>query len=366
MSGELVFDARWLHSGIGTYTLNVLSRLRRYSDGLVVRALARREDAARIASLCDGVTVVDVPIYTLREQVEVPWAARGAGLLHVPHYNAPLLHGGRLVVTIFDLVHITDPVARRTLGARVYARPMFHLVARKAVHIITLSEFSKAQIVERLRVAPSKVTVIPCGVEARFHPEGRPGAFDQVAAALGARQPYLLYVGNLKPHKNVVTLLRAVAVLKDRRGLDPQLVIVGDDAVWKKSLVEECGRLRIVNNVVFVSRVSDDLLPRVYQAAQLLVQPSWIEGFGLPVLEAMACGTPVVCSRAASLPEVAGDAAEFFDPSSVDELARAIERVLESTEFQSSLRRKGLDRASHFSWEDSARRHCEIYHELLS
>ncbi len=367
MSREVVIDARWLfYSGVGTYTLNLLSRVRRYSDGLIVRALARREDAARLAPLCDAVTVVDVPIYSLREQMAVPWAARHADLLHVSHYNAPLLHPGRLLVTIYDVTHITHPALRHRLGAWVYFRPMFHLVARKAAHIITLSEYSKGQIVERLRVSPSKVTVIPCGVEERFHGADRPAAFRQVVTALGVRRPYLLYVGNLKPHKNVVSLLRAFALLGRRRALDHQLVIVGDDPAWKKSLLEECGRLTIGESVVFVSQVSDDLLPRVYEAAELLVQPSWVEGFGLPVLEAMACGTPVVSSRAGSLPEVAGDAAEFFDPARVEDLAGVIERVLGSAELRASLRRKGLDRAGRFSWEDCARRHCEIYHELLS
>lgn len=367
MSREVVIDARWLvYSGVGTYILNLLSRVRRYSDGLVVRALARRKDVARLAPFCDAVTVVDVPIYTLREQMAVPWAARHADLLHVSHYNAPLLHSGRLLVTIYDLTHITHPAIRHSLGAWAYFRPMFHLAARKALHIITVSLYSKAQIVERLRVAPAKVTVIPLGVDERFHSVERELASEQVRAALGVCRPYVLYVGNLKPHKNVVSLLRAFALLGKRRALDLELVILGDDRVWKETLLGECGRLGIGENVLFVPQVSDELLPCVYGAAELLVQPSWVEGFGLPVLEAMACGTPVASSRAGSLPEVAGDAAEFFDPASVEDLAGVIERVLGSAELQASMRRKGLDRAGRFSWEDCARRHCEIYHELLS
>lgn len=367
MSREVVIDARWLYySGVGTYILNLLSRARRWSGGLALRALARRKDAARLAPFCDAVTVVDVPIYTLREQVAVPWAARRADLLHVSHYNAPLLHPGRLVVTIYDLNHITHPAIRNNLGAWVYFRPMFHLVARKAVRIITLSLHIKAQIVERLHVPPAKVTVIPLGVDAQFRPLEPGQAAERVRAALGVSCPYLLYVGNLKPHKNVATLLRAFARLRKRRALEHRLVLLGDDRVWKERLLALCGRLGIGENVAFLPPVSDDLLPFVYGAAELVVQPSWVEGFGLPVVEAMACGTPVVSSRGGALPEVAGDAAEFFDPSSEEDLADAIERVLDSAELQASLRRKGLERAKRFSWEDSARRHWEIYRELLS
>jgi len=121
-----------------------------------------------------------------------------------------------------------------------------------------------------------------------------------------------------------------------------------------------------INEIVsFLAHLPDTLMPSVYAAADLLVLPSFVEGFGLTVLEAMACGTPVVCSHTASLPEVAGDAAEYFDPSSVEDLARAIERVLESRDLQTDLRRKGLERARQFSWDESARRHCDVYRSVL-
>lgn len=365
MRSQVVIDARWLHTGVGTYTLNLLAGLRPYSGGLAVRAIARREDARVIAPLVDEVTFVDVPIYTLREQVEIPRAARGADLLHVPHYNAPLPYRGALLVTILDLIHIMDPTHRRSLGSWMYARPMLYWVARKACHVITLSEYSKTQIVERLRVPASKVTVISCGVSSHFRAPDTAEISLKVRAALSLERPYLLYVGNLKPHKNVISLLRAFALLCGRRALDHQLVVVGDDAKWKRGLIEECSRLGVQERVSFIPHVSHELLPQVYAGADLLVVPSYLEGFGLPVLEAMACGTPVVCSRAASLPEVAGEAAEFFDPCSVEDLAATIERVLESSHLRAALRRKGLEQASRFSWDECARRHSQIYRELL-
>ncbi len=365
MKKSLVIDARWLHTGIGSYVLNVLTGLRRYKDGLLVRAIARKKDAHRISPLCDQIAIVDLPIYTLREQIEIPWAARGAELLHVPHYNAPLLFRGKLLVTIFDLVHLLHPTFRRSMAARVYARPMLNLATSRACHIITISEYSKEQIVEHLRVSPRKVTVIYIGVNPRFRLLSHNETYVEVAKELGVKRPFLLYVGNLKPHKNLVSLFQAFALLRARRVSDHLLLIIGEDAKWKQQLVEECSRLGIEEHVLFVPYVSDDLLPQVYAAAELLILPSLIEGFGLPVVEAMACGTPVACSRAASLPEVAGDAAEYFDPSSVEDIAAAIQRVLESSDVRATLRTKGLERANLYSWDECGRRHYQLYRDLL-
>ena len=330
-----------------------------------MRAIVQRKDVERVGSVSDEVTVVDVPIYTLREQIEIPWAARGADLLHVPHYNAPLLYMGKMVVSILDLTHLMDPTYRRSLAGWVYARPMLNLVSRKACHIITISKYSKAQIIEQLNVPPAKITAIYCGVSSYFHCLDQQEAFTRVSADLFVQRPYLLYVGNLKPHKNVASLLRAFALLRARKVLDKQLLIIGDDRRWKQGLQEECSRLGVQDRVSFIPHVSEKLLPQVYAGADLLVLPSFIEGFGLPVVEAMACGTPVVCSRAASLPEVAGEAAEFFEPSSVEDLASTIERVLQSTPLAAAMRRKGFERAAQFSWEECARRHCEVYREVL-
>ena len=147
---------------------------------------------------------------------------------------------------------------------------------------------------------------------------------------MGITTPFLLYVGNLKPHKNVATLLRAFATVRKKNKLSHSLVIVGDDARWKQSVVKECARLGIREYTKFLPHVPQSLLPYIYAAAHLVVMPSTLEGFGLPVLEAMACGTPVIASAAASLPEVAGDAAPILIPQVPEELVTQIERILAS------------------------------------
>jgi glycosyltransferase involved in cell wall biosynthesis len=360
-----MIDARWLAGGIGTYTKELLAGICQSPDGFEVRAIARQRDARLVAQWCPRVKVVNTPTFTLGEQLAVPWAAKGCDLLHIIHYNAPLLHRGSLLVSIMDLIHITDPVYRRSVRSWVYARPMLNLVARKAEHIVTISEYSKAQIVERLGVQAEKVTAIYCGVNGQFRCVDRKKAHAAVSEALGIQEPYLLFVGSLKPHKNIFTLLRAFALLRKRRDIRQRLLIVGDDARWKSLLFEDCSRLGIQDTATFVPYVSQELLPKVYAGADLLVMPSTIEGFGLPVLEAMACGTPVVCSRAASLPEVAGGAALYFDPTSAEELAEKIEKLLNSRELQESLRAKGLERAKQFTWEESTRKHVELYQRML-
>jgi len=365
MSKTVTIDARWLVGGIGTYTRNLLEQFHRYANGFNIHAIVRNRDSARVEKFCANLTVVDSPIYTLREQFLIARASRRSDLLHVPHYNAPLLHRGPLVVSIMDVIHLSSPAYRRNLRTSIYARPMLNAVARKADHVVTVSTYSKHEIVRALGIPESKVTVIPCGVGAEFGASSASSKFHDAARILGIRTPFLLYVGNLKPHKNVPTLLRAFAQLRNHGNLRHSLLIVGDDHRWKRSVLDECLRLGIRNSTILVPYVSQSMLPLVYAAADLLVMPSTVEGFGLPVLEAMACGTPVVASSAASLPEVAGDAALYFDPANPVELAAQIESVLQSGELLASLREKGLQRAKQFTWHESARRHLELYAQLL-
>lgn len=366
MCKTVTIDARWLIGGIGTYTENLLQGFGNNANGLKLHAIVRGKDAPRVKEWCSRMTIVDAPIYTLWEQLLVPRAAKECNLLHVPHYNVPVLHRGPLIASIMDIIHISYAAYRHNVGSYVYAKPMLNFAARKADHIVTVSNYSKAQIVEALGIPASKITVIHCGVGVEFHPGYDKPECKSVLARLGIPRPYLLYVGNLKPHKNVSTLLRAVAHLRQRKKLSHELVIIGDDPRWKRTIVDECLRFGIADQVVLVPYVSQALLPKIYAAADLLVMPSNAEGFGLPVLEAMACGTPVVCSQAASLPEVAGDAAVYFDPEDSDELAEVIERLVDSSELRESLRAKGLDRAKQFTWREFTRKHIELYQRFLA
>ena len=365
MIKKVTIDARWLVGGIGTYTRNLLQQFQHCANGLEIQAIVRKRDSQNVAQLCAGITVIDTPIYTLREQILVPRRSRNTDLLHVPHFNAPLLHRGPLIVSIMDVIHLSSPAYRNHWTTLAYAKPMLHAAARKADHIVTISAYSKSQIVELLGIPDSKITVIPCGVSDDFTAHHTSSESFDAAEVLGIPGPFLLYVGNLKPHKNVSTLLRAFAQLRTEKHLPHSLLIVGDDPRWKPAIFDECCRLGIWDSTFIVPYVSQALLPSIYAAADLLVMPSTLEGFGLPVLEAMACGTPVVASHAASLPEVAGDAALYFDPAVPEELAVQIEWVLHSSDLRACLRRKGLQRAKQFTWQECARRHITLYNHLL-
>lgn len=363
---EITIDARWLRlGGMGTYTYNLISRFRQHGGNCRLRLIAKREDIKQVEPFCSSVTTSEASMYTLREQFEIPWKAQGGGIFHALHYNAPLLYRGPLVVSILDVIHITEPTYSKSLRAWGYARPMLKLVAERAKHIVTISEYSKSQIVQLLRIPSSKISVIYCGVSNRFYPGDRESARAAIEARFGVPGPWILYVGNLKPHKNVSTLFEAVGLLRRRHAIPHKLLVVGNDRRWGEFRKEECKIAGISDITYFVEHVSEDLLRALYAAADLFVMPSTLEGFGLPVLEAMACGTPVVCSRAASLPEVGGDAVLYFDPRSSMELANAMERVASSPDLRETLGRKGLERAKLFDWDNSVREHVNLYRLLL-
>jgi glycosyltransferase involved in cell wall biosynthesis len=364
MPKRLVIDARWLHSGIGRYVMNLLEGLK-YRNGFTVHALVQARDTNTLRPLCDTLTVVDPPIYGIREQLSVPWAARGADLLHVPQYNVPVIFPGDFMVTIHDLIHLMAPPFSRFLASKAYAWPLLRFATRNAQRIVTVSHFSKSQLVQRLGVPEEKITVIYNGVHPRFRELDHEEALERARRTLSLSSRFLLCVGNLKPHKNIDLLLRAVSLLRARNVGNHQLVIVGEGCRQREYLEAMCTRLGMLPHVRFIPHVDEEDLPCLYAAADLFVMPSLMEGFGYPVVEAMACGTPVVCSRAAALPEIAGDAAQFFDPTSCEDLAVAVEKVLESPDLRGLLRCRGLDRARVFGWEECGRNHAELYKTLM-
>jgi glycosyltransferase involved in cell wall biosynthesis len=262
----------------------------------------------------------------------LPVAARTDDVLHVPGHRGPLLSPAPLVVTIHDLAVLRHPEAFNR-WTRTYSRAFLPRLARSAMRVIAVSEFTAREAVELLGVEEERVRVIPHGVEAPFEPTGRAEDGD-----------YVLAVGTLEPRKN----LPRVVLAAERAGVE--LRVVGARG-WGDVGVESAGF------------VSDDELARLYRGAVCLVYPSVYEGFGLPVLEAMACGTPVVTSRNTALAELSGDAAVLVDPRAVEAIAAGI---AEAGRRREELREAGLERARSFTWEAAARATAEVYREAAA
>jgi glycosyltransferase involved in cell wall biosynthesis len=362
---ELAIDARWLRTGIGRYTQTLLPGLRRHLPGIRVTCLTQSKDAALLSHFADRVTVCDAGIYGFREQWQVPRLAANATALYVPHYNIPLLWRGKLLVTIHDLNHLLDKGYRRTWRSRIYARPMIGKAAERADAIVTPSRYTMVRLMEKFRVEASRVHVIPCCVAPGFVPQGKLPARARIAERTGIRAPFLLFVGSCAPNKNLPLLLNAIATLRRRRRDVPLLVIAGgrrrDSQIQQQMLA-----LGLEKHVVWVREPEDSLLADLYCAALMTVMPSFEEGFGLPVIESMACGTPVLCSRAASLPEAGGDAALYFSPYSREELTAAIETLLDSSSLQGQLISAGVARAAAFSQSIFVERQAAVMRAILA
>jgi glycosyltransferase involved in cell wall biosynthesis len=285
----------------------------------------------------------------------------------------PFKGSARVVVTIHDTTAERYP---RLIFPNWRSRLLWKLKVRWAVRqaslITTVSEASRRHIMEEFGVREGEVRVVPDAVNTQFHPlEDRshtPSALAQ--CGIGAQDAFILYVGGISPHKNLATLVEAYASLVRRKaGHEVKLVLVGDfqrDVFYSSytELKRKVEALGVSEKVIFTGFVSDPQLLHFYNAATLLVLPSFDEGFGLPVLEAMACGTPVVASRAGALPEVVGEAGLLFDPYAPEELRDRLERMLEDASLRQEMGRKGLARAKEFSWENSARAALAAFQEL--
>jgi glycosyltransferase involved in cell wall biosynthesis len=254
---------------------------------------------------------------------------------------------------------------------RLYARFMLKRAVSLSDLVITDSHFSKREIQERLGVDEGRVRIISIGIDRdHFRTVKDAEARDRVRAKYGLPERYLLFVGNVKPHKNVVSLVRAFERLMGDADRKIGLVIVGQREGFitgdrNLSILLE-GNDRLNRAVRFTGRVQAEELPVLYSMADLFVFPSLYEGFGMPPLEAMACGCPVAASNAASIPEVCGDAVRYFDPLDSDALAGLIAELLDDEAARSELVRRGFRRVSRFSWEESARAHSALLRKVAA
>jgi glycosyltransferase involved in cell wall biosynthesis len=360
-------DARKLFDGgIGTYIRGLLGALAARPEARGLVAIVAPEDRGRVAWPAGRVREVPVRArkYGFREHLTVPRAMRQAGvdLLHAPHYTLPLGWRGPAIVTIHDLIHVRFPRFHPP-GSALYARAMAGAAARRARAVITDSEHGRQDVIELLEIPPAKVHVVPLGVAAGLRPPAKEQS-DAWRMAHHLPADYLLYVGARKGHKNLALLLEAMGAM--RAEARPPLVLSG--ARWGPAdpLARLAARLGVAGAVHFAGDLPDDAsLACLYAGAALYVQPSLIEGFGLPPLEAMACGTPVLCSTAGALLETVGEAAVTLAPEDPARWAAEITRLLGDASRREDLVRRGRLRASAFTWERTAAMTAAHYDQAL-
>jgi glycosyltransferase involved in cell wall biosynthesis len=354
---NLCIDLRWIDSsGVGVYIKGIMpgiiERLRDVSIvGIGDRSRLKQFPWSRAAN----VRLIDCRAgrYSLAEQIQLPFAIpRHTDLFFSPYYSIPLLYRGRLAVTVHDLSHRVVPEIIGDPKKRLYAKAMFRAVRKRASVIFTVSNFSKSELL-RLTTGPREDNIIPThlGISAEWYgaiqlPPIRP-------------RPYFAYVGNIKPYKNLGRLVEAFLKIKDR--IPQDLVIVGQsEGLITGESAEFFERVRGAGDRIHLTGfVSHQELLSLVGHAHALIMPSLYEGFGLPPIEAMAAGVPVVAARAASLPEVCGDSGLYFDPLEVDDIAAKLVMIASDAELCRQLREKGLNHSRLFTWDTCSEKTAE-------
>jgi len=359
---KICIDARmYNHSGIGKYLQMLLPGICKQFDVTLLG------DPAMLSSLASAASIVpfNAPIYSILEQRQYRKAIGPTDLFWSPHYNAPQtsVRAINRVATIHDVYHLAFS-KEMSLKQRLYAKLVMGNTVKASDSIITVSDFSKSEIIKYTGCDPDKIFVIYNGVEK--YPEmslARESANNELPGK------YILFVGNVKPHKNLRTLLKAYLLLSDMLRAAYKVVIVGkkDGFVTGDSelidWVNSDNKLR--DSVVFTGYVDDKDMGAIYSNSSLLVFPSLYEGFGLPPLEAMARGCPVIAANTSSIPEVCGDAAVYFSPMDEHELSVKMTAMLTDEAERQRLIRSGLERTKLFGWKDAVDKHAGLFNQLL-
>jgi glycosyltransferase involved in cell wall biosynthesis len=285
-------------------------------------------------------------------------------LFHSPDFVLPPLRSARSILTVHDLAFLLFPECAHE-ALREYLLRVVPRSARRASFVVADSENTANDVICLLGVPPERVAVVPGGVDARFQPVLDRDRLQAMRRQLQVESaPYLLFVGVIEPRKNLQGLISAFELAKKRYRLPHKLVVVGRKGWLSDGIYEKYERSSVRKDIVFPGFIQDADLPTLYSAAAALVMPSFYEGFGLPLLEAMACGTPVIASNAASLPEVVGDAAPQVDPNDIDALAETLAQVLTDDQLRATNRALGLERALRFTWTAAAQKLLDVYERV--
>ena len=363
-----LLDARTLtphFPGIGRYVANLApalaAQLEPFERLLILHAPQGRGRLAALACLQVKLVCSEISPFALRQQWQIPALLRELGPLHLYHSTyLQMPYSLRLptVLTFYDQIPLQQPKTV-SLRARLFFQLMLRMALTTADEVVAISEDARQALLARFKLPPQRVTTTPLAADERFHPQSD-GEIARVRAAYNLPPQMVLFVGINKPHKNLPRLVQAFARLH-RQGSRATLVLAGpwDERYPEvRRVIEAEG---IGEHVRLLGPVDDADLPGLYAAATLFVLPSLVEGFGLPLLEAMACGTAAACSNISSLPAIAGDAALTFDPFDVEAIAVAMQQLLADLALRSERAQAGLAQAARFSWANTAAATLAVY-----
>ena len=368
-------DARFFGprgKGIGRYTQKLIENLEEIDKQNQYLIFLRKENWDDFQPFSPNFKKVlaDYKWYSVKEQIFMPFAIRRykVDLMHFPHFNVPIFYFGKFVVTIHDLILRHFPTRRAsTLGPVLYRlknlayQIVIRLAVRRSEKIITVSDYVKRDIAGSFKVEPQKIIV---AYEGKPEKELKSKTSDTKSLQnYNIQKPYLLYVGNAYPHKNLEKLAGAFDILVSRDRIPLQLVFVGEHDYfykWFKNYLAE-RFFHLEKAIIFTEFITDSMLADIYNNASLYVFPSLCEGFGLPPLEAMAHGVPVVSSNATCLPEILGEAAIYFNPLDVKDMAGKIRRVIKSQNLRQVLVSRGFEQIKKYSWQKMAEETLAIY-----
>lgn len=373
----LAFTENYRQAGLSRYIYEMVSQLPRTQPGWDFTAFVGNGRIPRnfLSAMPPNLDFAPSRFPTVRAPVRIAWeqtvlpaasARAGLDLLFCPVNVRPLVSSCPTIVTIHDLIFLRYPASFHPLK-RAYLSAMTGWSARHAAHVITVSETTRQDVISLLGVRPGRVTAVHNGVGTQF----KPCSPEEVAAFRrdkGIEGRIVLYIGTLEPRKNLTTLIKAFAQMAKAPDMaDVNLAIGGSKGWYYDEIFATAEDLGLTGSgrVRFLGRVPDEELPLWYNIAALCAYPSLYEGFGLPPLEAMACGTPAVVSNTSALPEVVGDAGLLVDPEDTGAWTRAMRRVLTDTELAQRLSTEGITQASRFSWERTARETATVFRKVL-
>jgi glycosyltransferase involved in cell wall biosynthesis len=360
--------AHHIKTGIASYVSGLVGGLLRVDGDNRYTLFVSHENAVLFpedSSSCQkvfGPRIIDnTNVRVLWEHMLLPWEIRRRGIdvLHSPTFVSPAFCGVPSVVTIPDMNFFLFPKKHPALK-RWYFHRLIPMAVRRAQKVIAISENTRRDVLGMLGLAADKVVTVYCGVNARFTSVRDEKHLTRIRQEYGLHSPFVLFLGMLQPMKNLVRLIRAFSEIV-RRGFPGLLVLAGRKGWGYAEAAAEVQTLSLGERVIFTGPIPEEGLPGLLSAAEIFVYPSLYEGFGLPPLEAMACGVPVVTSNSSSLPEVVGDAGLMVDPLNVGELAAAMWRALTDGDLRARLRARGFERVRRFTWDETARGTLEVY-----